>query len=115
MCTHLFQCMHVTKIEMLYPSELQCVPHRHAAFKCIDGKVKIDQVKLPHCQLLGIPNHTCCCSELLRGTKSHILPKKKKHVLSTLIYVYIYTDTLKHRFYKKNLFSIMLSYGATIK
>lgn len=42
MCTQLFQCMPVTKIDVLYPSELQCVPRRHAAFKCMECKVKID-------------------------------------------------------------------------
>lgn len=33
MCTQLFRCMHVTKIDMLYPREPQHVPHRNAAFK----------------------------------------------------------------------------------
>lgn len=42
MYTQLFQCSHVTKIDMLYSSELQRFPHRHAAFKCTECKVKID-------------------------------------------------------------------------
>lgn len=33
MCTQLFRCMHVTKIDMLYPGEPQHVPDRNAAFK----------------------------------------------------------------------------------
>lgn len=42
LCTQLVQCAHVASIDMLYLSELQCLPLNPAAFKCMQCKVKID-------------------------------------------------------------------------